>query len=50
MAITQAVCSSFKRELLGGTHNFNNGGDVFKVALYTSQVTLCAYNFIHNRK
>ena len=42
MAITQAVCSSFKRELLQGTHNFNNGGDVFKVALYTSQATLSA--------
>ena len=27
---------SFKGELLSGTHNFANGGDTFKIALYTS--------------
>ena len=27
---------SFKGELLSGTHNFANGGDSFKLALYTS--------------
>ena len=27
---------SFKGELLSGTHNFSNGGDSFKIALYTS--------------
>ena len=27
---------SFKGELLSGTHNFANGGDSFKIALYTS--------------
>jgi len=27
---------SFKGELMSGTHNFSNGGDTFKIALYTS--------------
>lgn len=43
MAITQAICTSFKQELLVGTHNFTNTtGDVFKIALYTSSATLGA--------
>ena len=42
MAITTAVCTSFKQELLTGTHNFSNGGDAFKVALYTSSASLDA--------
>ena len=42
MAITTAVCTSFKQELLTGTHNFSNGGDTFKVALYTSSASLDA--------
>ena len=43
MAITQAMCSSFKQELLVGTHNFTNGtGNTFKIALYTSSATLGA--------
>ena len=40
MAITQAICNSFKKELLEGDHNFDTGGDVFKLALYTSSATL----------
>ena len=40
MAITQAICNSFKKELLEGEHNFDSGGDVFKLALYTSAATL----------
>ena len=40
MAITQAMCSSFKKELLEGVHNFKNGQDTFKLALYTSSATL----------
>jgi hypothetical protein len=41
MAITQAICNSFKQELLEGEHNFkSSGGDVFKLALYTSAATL----------
>ena len=43
MAITQAMCTSFKQELLTGTHNFTNGtGDTFKIALFTSAATLDA--------
>ena len=35
MAITQAMCTSFKTELLTGTHNFtNSSGNTFKLALY----------------
>lgn len=43
MAITQAMCTSFKQELLEAVHNFkNSGGDTFKVALYTSSASLGA--------
>ena len=35
MAIAQSMCTSFKKELLEGVHNFkNSGGDTFKLALY----------------
>ena len=35
MAIAQAMCTSFKQELLEGVHNFkNSGGDTFKLALF----------------
>lgn len=41
MAITQAMCNSFKQELLEGVHNFkNSGGDTFKLALFTSSASL----------
>ena len=40
MAITQAIANSFKKELLEGQHEFQFGGDVFKLALYTSTATL----------
>lgn len=53
MAITQAVPTSFKSELLQGIHNFHNGsgggtttttgtGNTFKIALYTSSATMSA--------
>ena len=53
MAITQAMCTSFKQEILQGIHNFTSGsgggtttttgsGNAFKVALYTSSATLSA--------
>lgn len=35
MAITSAICTSFKVELLKGVHNFSTGGDSFKLALYS---------------
>lgn len=42
MAITtNAICNSFKKELLEATHNFSNpGGNTFKLAMYTSAATL----------
>lgn len=43
MAITQAVATSFKQELMVGTHNFTlSTGNVFKIALYTSSATMSA--------
>ena len=43
MAISQAMCSSFKKELLEAKHNFlNSGGSTFKLALYTSDASLGA--------
>ena len=42
MAITQAMCTSFKQELLQGQHNFTNGGSTFKLALFTSSASLGA--------
>ena len=43
MAITSAICTSFKQEILVGTHNFTaTTGNTFKIALYTSSATLGA--------
>ena len=43
MAITSAVCTSFKQEILVGTHNFTaTTGNAFKIALYTSSASLGA--------
>ena len=38
MAINQAVCASFKKELLAGDHDIDN--DTINLALYTNSVTL----------
>lgn len=38
MAITQAMCTSFKQELLNKEHDLDT--DTFKIALYTSSATL----------
>ena len=42
MAITtNAICNSFKKELLEATHNFSNpGGNTFKLAMYTNSAAL----------
>lgn len=40
MAISQALCTSFKSELLNKEHDMNT--DTFKIALYTSSATLSA--------
>ena len=42
MAISQAMCTSFKKELMTATHNFTTGANSFKLALYTSSATLDA--------
>ena len=43
MAITSAICSSFKQELLQGKHSFeSSGGHTFKIALFDSDATLGA--------
>ena len=40
MAITSAICNSFKTEVLRAIHNFTQGGNTFNIALYTSSATL----------
>ena len=48
MAITQALCSSFKVELLQGVHDFTPvTGDTFKVALYTSVAELNSSTIVY---
>jgi hypothetical protein len=43
MAISQAMCTSFKAELLLAVHDFRNtSGDTFKLALYTSSASIDA--------
>ena len=43
MAITQAMATSFKVEILGGDFDFSSGtADTFKIALFTSAATLSA--------
>ena len=43
MAITQAMCTSFKQELLTATHDFTNStGNTFKLALYTNSASFDA--------
>ena len=43
MSITSALCTSFKQEILVGTHNFTaTSGNTFKLALYTSSASLDA--------
>ena len=42
MAIAQAVCNSFKQEILEGIHDFESGGDEFKLALYDDTANLSA--------
>ena len=43
MAITQAMCTSFKAELMLGCHDFRDAsGDTFKIALYLSTADIDA--------
>lgn len=45
MAISQAMCSSYKEQLLGAVHDMDT--DVFYIALYTSSATLSAATTIY---
>lgn len=45
MAISQAMCSSFKQQLLLGEHDLDT--DVIKIALYTSSATLSAATTVY---
>ena len=45
MAISQAMCTSFKVDLLAGNQDFDT--DVFKIALYTSAATLDATTTVY---
>ena len=43
MAITtNAICNSFKKQLMGGEHDFDTSSDTYKLAMYTSVATLGA--------
>ena len=43
MPITQAMCTSFKDQILEAVHDFrSSGGDTFKIALYSSAANLDA--------
>jgi len=42
MPITQAMTTSFKRQLFEGQHDFRAAGHTFNIALYTSSATLNA--------
>ncbi len=43
MAISTAMCTSFKKELMEAKHNFlASGGNTFNLALYTSSASLDA--------
>jgi len=53
MAITtNAICNSFKKELLQGSHDFDASTDTYKLAMYTASATLGASttNYITNNE
>ncbi len=48
MAITQAICNTFKQQLFQAQHNFDAvGGDTFFLALYTSAATIDASTTVY---
>ncbi len=49
MAISTAMCTSFKSQLMSALHDFDNpGGNTFKIALYTSSATLGASTTVYS--
>lgn len=48
MAITQAICNTFKQQLFQAQHNFDAvGGNTFYLALYTSAATINASTTVY---
>lgn len=48
MAITQAICDTFKQELFEAVHDFDNpGGNTFYLALYTAAATIDATTSVY---
>ena len=48
MTIYQAVCNSFKQEILQAVHNFSSaGGNTFKLSLYTSVASLSSTTTVY---
>jgi hypothetical protein len=48
VAISQAICTSFKVELMKAVHNFTpSTGNTFNIALYTSSATLGASTTVY---
>ena len=45
MAITTAICNSYKQEILEGVHSST---DTYKIALYTSSATLSASTTVYS--
>lgn len=49
MAITQALCTSFKSEVMQALHDFTTStGHVFKIALYSSTASLDATTTVYS--
>jgi len=49
VAISTAMCTSFKSQLMSALHDFDNpGGNTFKIALYTSSATLGASTTVYS--
>lgn len=49
MAISQAMCTSFKQEILVAEHDFTTStGDAFHIALFTSSATLSATTTVYD--
>ena len=46
--MANAIANVFKDQLLKGNHNFQSGGDTYKIALYTSSRTAAATDTVYN--
>ena len=46
--MANAIANVFKDQLLKGNHNFQSGGNTYKIALYTSSRTAAATDTVYN--